>query len=562
MNTLELVDELKDNNQDFEWYPTTEEMIDIVKRWIPEDATSIMDIGAGDGRVLESFAKKCKRATLYSIEKSPILIQAQSEKIVPVGTELFEQQLSALEVDYIYCNPRYTEFDEWMCKVIEEGYAQKAFLTVPQRWKDSKTIKKAIELRGAETRIIYSGDFLGADRKSRALIDIVEITFPGWLSGYTKNVTHPFNIWFDNNIDTFDKPTEIVEDLNDEELAKRYSVSNITEMVAAYREEYKRLESNYRGVFKLDATLLREVGVNKATVRDGLKKKLKGLKVRYWRLLFTRLDAIRERLTTKSKNALMEKLTRHNTIEFTASNAYTIVLWAIKNANQFLDDQAVDLFRQLATYDGIMKYKSNQKTWERSGWRYQARQGEFTHYILDYRIIVEEFHAIQKGFDSDWEFPGGIHNNAHNIIADIIAVMSNLGFKTYSLHSHDRKWKGGKWQDWYDDRTDEILFQVKGYMNGNIHIRFNQEAIKALNITVGRILKWVNTVDDVVQEMGYTRREATKYFNYDMKILTSNVRLLGAPAEEEKPEVEEPEDDIKEVSLSQLELLWKERGRK
>lgn len=111
--------------------------IQAVKRWMPENATSIMDIGAGDGRVLASFAEKCKNATLYSIEIAPILRQAQPENIVPVGTELFEQNLASLQVDYIFCNPRYSQYEDWVCKIVSEGFAKKAFLVIPQRWTDS-----------------------------------------------------------------------------------------------------------------------------------------------------------------------------------------------------------------------------------------------------------------------------------------------------------------------------------------------------------------------------------------------------------------------------------------
>jgi len=122
MSTQNLVALLKQAGDDNEFYPTTTEMVNAVKRWLPEDAKSIMDIGAGDGRVLARLAEKCKYATLYGIEKSQILIQAQPDCVVPVGTEFFEQNLSAIAVDYIFCNPPYSQFEEWVCKVVEQGY--------------------------------------------------------------------------------------------------------------------------------------------------------------------------------------------------------------------------------------------------------------------------------------------------------------------------------------------------------------------------------------------------------------------------------------------------------
>jgi len=49
MNALkETLQRLKENGQDFEWYPTTDEMIDAIF-WASGDLGSVLDIGAGDG---------------------------------------------------------------------------------------------------------------------------------------------------------------------------------------------------------------------------------------------------------------------------------------------------------------------------------------------------------------------------------------------------------------------------------------------------------------------------------------------------------------------------------
>ena len=106
--------------------------------------------------------------------------------------------------------------------------------------------------------------------------------------------------------------------------------------------------------------------------------------------------------------------------------------------------------------------------------------------------------------------------------------MSNLGFSTYSTKPQDREWEGGKWQDFYETNSDEILFQAKAYMNGNLHFRFMPAAIKALNVEAGRLLKWIRTEEDVITELGYTKEEAKKYFNHNAQILPSNVKLLSA----------------------------------
>lgn len=521
--TTQLIFNLKQDNQDFEWYPTTEEMIQVVRRKLPADANSIMDIGAGDGRVLAAFAEKCKDAKLYGIELSQILIQEQPKNIIPIGTNLFEQNLSCLSVDYIFCNPIYSQFDDWICKIVEEGYAKKAFVVIPQRWKNSETIKTALKKRGATARVIHSDDFLHADRQARAVIDIVEISFPK--DRYGDKVKDPFDIWFDQNIDTFQKEREFEESENSTELAKKFANSSIDEMVEAYREEYSRLENNYRSIFKLDYSILKELGVDKENVREGLKMKMSGLKVKYWQILFDRLDAITSRLSTASKSKLLEKLTNNTKVEFTTTNCYSVVIWSIKNANQYFDDQLVDLFFDLSHFESVLNYKSNLKTWIQDGWRYMNHNRINTHYALDYRIVVRQSNAISKEKGYKYDYPGGLSKDCHHLIADIRAVMSNLGFFTNDITSYSREWEGGKWQDFHNN-DGEVLFQAKGYMNGNMHFRFMPKAIMALNINAARLLKWVRTEEEAVIEMGYPIEEVKMYFRLNAHILPSNVKLL------------------------------------
>ena len=352
--TQSLVVALKENDQDFEWYPSTREMVNQILKHIPEKASSILDIGAGDGRVLKWIGEKCEHAKLYGIEKSQILVQEQPADVIPVGTDIFEQQLASLQVDYIFCNPIYSQYEEWMTKIIDEGYAKKAWLIVPQRWKDNKAIADSLRRRGADARAIYHDDFLAGDRKARAVIDIVEISFPREKWG--DKPTDPFDIWFDQNVGTFDKVEDFKEPETRDDLARKWKHANIDEMVAAYNEESGLLRENYQKIFTMDLMILQELGVNKDAVREGLKMKMAGLKVKYWKILFKRLDALTSRLTTASAKKLIEKLTSNTSVNFTVTNAYAVVIWAIKSANAYFDEQLTALFFELAEKDGVMNF--------------------------------------------------------------------------------------------------------------------------------------------------------------------------------------------------------------
>jgi hypothetical protein len=70
-------------DEDFEWYPTTEKMIQVVAKHIPSDLVkSIMDIGAGDGRVLTGLRQILNNDAikLYAIEKSKVLSDTRRKK--------------------------------------------------------------------------------------------------------------------------------------------------------------------------------------------------------------------------------------------------------------------------------------------------------------------------------------------------------------------------------------------------------------------------------------------------------------------------------------------------
>jgi len=270
------------------------------------------------------------------------------------------------------------------------------------------------------------------------------------------------------------------------------------------------------------------------------------------------LDEITSRLSTKSRENLLSKLIANNTIDFTVHNVHAIVLWAVKNANQYFDDQLVTLFEDLSTFDGVENYKSNERVWEQHYWRYRA--DDHSHYKLDYRMVICKSNAMYRSGDySQYQYPGDLHENCHDLIADIIAVMSNLGFKVSDVHSKSREWEGGKWQD-FVGVDGETIFQVKAYLNGNLHMRFMPKAIRALNIKASQILKWVSSVDEVVKEMGYAVDEVQKYFTLNQQIEIRTVPLLASAtyeSEEVIAPVTTPQPSVKayDNNLTQK-ALW------
>jgi hypothetical protein len=539
--TLQVVESLKAAGEDFEWYPSTDAMLQAVAHCCG-DVESLLDIGAGDGQALKRIQAICKALSdharerenyhcrsyiesLYAIEKSPIHIQNMPANIAIVGTDFLQQSLIDKDVDAVFCNPPYSQYEEWAVKILQEAYCKYVFLILPERWKDSQAIAAALKKRNTTARSIWAGDFTAADRPARARVEILQISLTqGRADSYDrKGKQDPFDVWFESVFPEFDKISQDKEEESDyrknETEAKRLHEkivpgSNLIETLAElYRGEMDSLYKNYRSLCDIDPILLQELGVKQEDVKKGLRLKIDGIKNKYWTELFDHLDKITSRLTKATRRAMIEKLRSSCNVDFTVDNAYAVVLWAIKNANEYINDQLVALFRDLSEPESVKNYKSNQKTWEKDHWRYKAE--DHSRYTLDYRIVVQRQGGIDTtGYRHNGE--NGLQSKAHDFLSDIGTVANNLSFRNTVNQdtTQMRQWAAGSGYDFYCiyDGKRKQLMSVRAFMNGNLHIKFDQEFIKTLNIDASRLLGWIKTPEQAAEEMGYTVAFCRKTF--------------------------------------------------
>ncbi len=541
-STSDLVAALRGEGEDFEWYPTTAAMADVViadaKRRLdldPNDSIAVLDIGAGDGRVLVRFHAVWTKGTFFSIEKSSVLQAAQPDWVVPAGTDFREQDLMAVQASIVFCNPPYSEFEAWAARLIAESFCRALYLIIPQRWVDSGLIKQALASRDATAKVLQSTDFLRADRSARARVDIIRIEFSPRYRGWGREEPpDPFDVWFSANVSSFDEEKDAEADVDDTRVARLRGATTIPDLVAEFDLDYQRMQENYRAIFQLDGALLRELGVKKDALCKALKTRVAGLKCVYWRALFDRLSTITTRLTTKTSAEFLERLTGRNAIAFTVSNCYSIVMWAVRHADAYFDRQVVDLFFELSQRDGVIKYVSNQRTWKNEAWRYSLRSDDDgtrpSHFRLDYRFVVPGYRAIGGHDFGAYDYPGGLHRDCHALIADIIAVLSTLGFSTTSPGSMIRGWRANSWHNWHSPEG-EVLFQVKGFANGNLHMRFAPDAIMAINVEAGRLLGWLKSPAEAATELGATQEQAERAWGSVAKLdATKTLALAGGVA--------------------------------
>ena len=216
-----LISNLKEQNQDFEFYPTTSKMIYDIVNHIGSytfEKGKILDIGAGNGNFFTKLSKICDTTYLakFAIEKSQILINQMPNDIIIVGADFHQQTLIDKDFDLVFCNPPYSEFKAWMEKVISETNSNKVVFIVPERWQEDIKLVELVKKRGFEYKIISSDDFLDAERPTRANVDIIYFTRIREKKYYEEycNVNKSFVDFFEENFSTLKKEKTDNDNIN------------------------------------------------------------------------------------------------------------------------------------------------------------------------------------------------------------------------------------------------------------------------------------------------------------------------------------------------------------
>ncbi|MDC7221574.1 MAG: DUF4942 domain-containing protein [Spirochaetales bacterium] len=433
------------------------------------------------------------------------------------------------DMDVIFCNPPYSEYQEWAEKAILEANTHIMYLVIPQRWKDSHVINLSLQRRGVEAKVIYSDDFLDAPRSARAKVDIIKIDFQEAYSDWRRTKGKgAFDIWFQDSFGTFDKVKEESEKKEipfKERLGLVPGQNLIERMELLYSKELSKIRDTYDKVCSIDPELANEFNISIDTIKSGIKEKFSGLKHKYWKELFDNLTKITDRLTQKSRDNLLKTLQNNVEVDFSAANAYAIVLWAIKNANEYYDDQLIECYERLVNKESCLLYKSNSHFVDDT-WRFAT---ENSHYYLndklDYRIVT---HRVGGYFSGDsWRTYDQRYNlslHAYEYIQDLCTIAKNLGYDV-NMIPLNFDWQAGNERVFLYD-TNKVFMKVRAFKNGNIHFKFNQDFLRKFNVEFGRIKGWINNKSQASEEMNIPKEKIDEIYKSNYRIEVGQSKLL------------------------------------
>ena len=558
MTTNEKIRVLTQNNEDFEWYPTTDEILSAMnldlhslftdgnlagshryrknplfeQSWFydkesKEDRynyqiSTFLDVGAGDGRVFGAIKGDKGDVTikkLYGIE----IAQSQADDLINrdvfiIGRDFFKTSLIDKRYSVIFSNPPYSILIQWVKKLLDEANFGVMYLVLPIRWETS--FDKHPIFKTHEVTKIGEFDFNDADRTARGRVNLIRINpkpikleeryrdqSKGTYIEYgDEDDPDSFERWMEDHIGKFQKEDPELEEVR--ELKIKHGT--FKDLIENYDFEMSSLLEAFKTLGKLPFRVIDALGMGRKSILETIKENIKTLKNRHWRLAFDRISAINSRLTSKTRNIMLHQMEEFNTLDFNEDNLYSIIVWVVKHFNEYTGEQILSVFDQLTSQDYVKAYKSNVH-WIEDNWRYGSKPKP-EKYMLDYRLVTHCYKSYQ--YDPC-------------VVDDFIVVARSLGYYIHESAILNCKILAAEQK--YYTVEGVLAFSVRLYKNHNAHLKVNQDLMMKFNIEVAKLRKWVNNHQDIADEFEVTEEEAVRLWNEPGLKMIGNreLRLLG-----------------------------------
>lgn len=534
MKITQVVKECREQGLDFEFYPTTDLIINAVKDNMKfKNINSILDIGAGNGQTLNKLAEymntrgEVAHRSKYAFEINPMLKALLSKDIAILGDDFLENSLQDKKVDAIFCNPPFSNYAVWLEKIIMEAGIGVVYLVLPRRWRTDKDehFVNQIKSRKIELNSLGFFDFSAdskAERVARAEVEVIYLSIK-------HNSLDWFEVEFNNRFidigktnnkwETHKKEQEILKETLTDEL----TTGNYLEcLISLFEVERSKFNDMLTSLLNMDTKLVGFLEIDSKKTYTLIKENLNYLEMKYWDEILNRFKPITSRLIEERKKSLLSKINERS-LNFNLANIYNVTEMIITEAGKNIEEQAVDFWSGFLSDINCKKYKSNEFVVEQNNWqsvksgkaRTQSHYNEITEPIkLNYRLIGYFYQFVEK---EDYHWNTGLTYNGRAYLQDIMVIAQTLGF---DCSNNDGLLEKDNWRSGIANEIkcrykgiDTILASIKGFKNNNLHIKFNTNFTDKLNVIVGKSKGWLHSVNDVVEEFGIKQDEAIEYFN-------------------------------------------------
>ena len=539
MSMKTLINELKDNGEDFEFYPTPKDvmhkiasdanrMLSKIEPVNPEQVT-ILDPCCGDGRAVAaltealsykssdwgSFRYNAEIKTL-GIECSAILHNRVRNGDLPVkvnliGTDAFQTELALTGADVVLVNPPYSEAVAWMGHILTHVTNGVVYFVVPQgKW------QHVVDAHAAtfDHETIHTFDFREAERAARVTVDVVRMVCT---KKRDEMISDSFGFqWPDDN-------EQSVDDLGmqaDEEKVMQYAIDTgrpLTEALEhGYIQRQQSVSSAFHAIADIDGRVFRALGITRSEIVGQFIKEQKRLRRDYWRRFLDHFEPVSKRIISKYREDWAERMMLESA-PFTVANMEMIAGNIIEDVIDIRDKQVAWMFDELTGDKGWKTYKSTARMMDGDmramrSFRYEAKERGWC-WHLDYRIVAGFFNSQACAYKSvvGWD--------TERKFNDFNTVIRSLGYKVEPFVVDNRDIRLRTWEQVWGktpDDEDVMLYEFKVFKNGSVHMRFDVDVMRKINVIASRYKGWVHTPAEYAEETGDKNPEVVKLFGPEM----------------------------------------------
>lgn len=553
LNKKATIEFVRGTEQDVDFYPSTDEIIDAVRNDLLTitkriEGLSILDVGAGDARVLMGIAKEsetdiCKTFTvgsyerhipivkLMGIEQSSNLRALWDHTVMPVGSNLFDMSLLRIYADYTFCNPPFQYLESFLVKVISESQSKSIYFVAPKRWHNSEEILKQIKNRRANVVKIGDFSFENADRPVRpenAITELMRIDLVTQDQHGKTDRVDPMELWLKNTFKEKATESTKVDKLTIKERLSNTSDRNsliagrdyVDSLVNLYNHETKQITDALVSFSKLDTSTLAAIGITFSNAYSKMVISLEAKREEFWDELLSNSTEVQRYVGSKSVYRFSRLIKSNKSAEFTKENIRATIVWILKNAKHYNDDlfdSAIDNFICSAN---VEKYKSNRYRFLEGDWDYYSyNDGECQGFGFNTtkRLICTkwQWRRSYDGFISD---SGTLPEEPSNLINDLLVLANNFGFPVCNFNwKQSINWESGKQFifEYTDKNTGQIkpLMKVKAFKAGTMHFNFDRDFIQFINVEFGKRNGWIASAKEASEELNIDEETTSIFFD-------------------------------------------------